>query len=710
MVMGRARSAAAVAVIGAALLASAVTASSSSATVSATVTPKDDLADGQPVTIAAKGFAPNISVGAAECSAAAVQSKGTEDCDLTTSKTGSADANGHASLSLRVKRTIVTPNGTVDCATATKPCIVAIANLSDYTDSFGVRINFDPNAPPVGPPAVTVAPNADLPDNQPVYVTASGFVQGEIVTVMECPAEHIDCPYSGPGFTSVQADADGNIATVLTVRRLIAAASEVYDCAEKPGDCVIVARTAGLAPGVAPLAFDSSIPLPPRPTLTVTPPDGLADRQTVTVTGEGFEPKANLTIGECVPNEDDIYPLCSEGTFQAVTTDDNGDFSLPIVVRRIISSYPGVLDPVSIDCATNPVPCAINANNYQEPTDQATAQLGFDSSLPLPPPPTAAVTPDDGLADRQIVTVTGSGFSPHAAVIVAECAGGTPGFSGCSQYSVRVVQANAHGHVSATLRVRRTFDAYTGGNGPTSVDCATATDPCQILVVNNTESTEVTRVPIGFDPDAPAFPGPSATVTPSTDLVDGQTVAVDGENLDPGNGAYVVQCAAGGTDALRCDTSQIGSAAVDDTGHATMSYAVKRTITAQTILVGPGIPKVPATGPDTVGDDTVDCASGAGACTLTLLFSGGSDSAVSVPLTFDSSVTTEPTSTSTTDPTTTVGDPTTSDAPTSTDQSSDELARTGASHTLDLMTVAGVLVLVGLALTLTAARRRRTSR
>jgi hypothetical protein len=375
-----------------------------------------------------------------------------------------------------------------------------------------------------------------------------------------------------------------------------------------------------------------------------------------------------------------------------------------------------------IDCATNPTPCEISVTNYQEPTEQATKSIAFDASLPLPPPPTATVTPSDGLADRQLVTVTGSGFSPNADVAIAECPSGTDLFANCSPYGWRGVRADANGDVSATLRVDRTLDVYTNSPTPTAVDCATSADPCEIVMGNSSDFLEVARTPVTFDPDATPLPGPSATVTPSTNLIDGQSVTIDGDGFTPGTQTLVVQCAAGGADAPHCDTTRIGLVEVDDSGHATATTTVNRIINVQTVSAVPAASATPIGAEDGAEDKegaTVDCASSPGACTLAVvILNGNGNEAAIVPLSFDPNGPGGPTGpnevTPPTDTTATTDPPVTDDQTTDDDSdevSSTELARTGATHTNDLTFLGVTLLFGGVALTLaTRARRRGTSR
>src|SRR4051812_27668173 len=157
------------------------------AAVTVTVDPSTGLADGQAVTITGMGFTPGASVGAAECSAAVAQSRSTSDCDLSNAPIVPADSSGTAVIHLRAKGSITTSNsGAVDCVNAAEPCIIGMGDTTDLMNSEktgGAPITFDPNAPPVPPPAVSLTPSDDLVDRQQVAVYATGFIPGEYVTI-----------------------------------------------------------------------------------------------------------------------------------------------------------------------------------------------------------------------------------------------------------------------------------------------------------------------------------------------------------------------------------------------------------------------------------------------------------------------------------------------------------------------------------------------
>ncbi|MEY2465049.1 MAG: hypothetical protein QOH64_3187 [Acidimicrobiaceae bacterium] len=523
--MKRARAAVMLAVLGVPLVFSVAAAPSAAAAVAVTVDPTTGLADGQAVTATGSGFGPNVTVGAAECSAAVGTSRSTSDCDLSTSRTTNTDASGAATIVLRAKRTITTASGTVDCVTATSPCIIGMADINDIASGSGMAITFDPNAPPAPPPTVDVNPDTGLVDLQQVAVTATGFIPGEGVQVVQCAASAINDCFPGPGGGYSQADPTGAVAVGITVRRAVYVHGTRLDCASAPGACVITAQASG--------------------------------------------------------------------------------------------------GPVG------------------------KAALGFDDSVPLPPPPTITATPHQGLADRQVIAVAGSGFTPHNQVVITQCEAGFSLNQGhCSFTIYRQAEVHADGSFASTTQVRRMLEAFDPATGqPLPIDCAITA--CVVSVIDGFDYTATAETPISFDPSAPPFPPPTATVTPSTGLVDDQVVAVTADGFAPGANVVIVQCKVGAIDASGCDVSALQSGNVDDNGHLQGDYHVKRILTFYAVSPVPPAPAEPVSGitppaaaafstaaPDAPVETTFDCASAPDACSLAVAFIGSTIEAASVTLSF----------------------------------------------------------------------------
>jgi len=145
-------------------------------------------------------------------------------------------------------------------------------------------------APASAAPAVTVTPNTDLVDAQPVSVSASGFSANASIAVIECTTgatTQDNCDLSTLLFTS--ADGAGDVSTNYNVFRVIqpASAPTALDCA--PSNCVLAVADISDQTQAAstPLSFDASIPPPPtlQITATVDQPGRFDHAGNATITG-----------------------------------------------------------------------------------------------------------------------------------------------------------------------------------------------------------------------------------------------------------------------------------------------------------------------------------------------------------------------------------------------------------------------------------------
>jgi len=520
-----------------------VTATRADAAVTVTVDPSTGLADGQPVTITGSGFTPGASVGAAECGAAVAQSHSTSDCDLSNAPIVQADSNGTAVIHIRAKATITTPNGgAIDCVTAAEPCIMGMGDTSDLSNpekQGGGPITFDPNAPPVPPPSVSLTPTGDLVDRQQVAVYATGFLPGEFVSILQCAAQNLDktpCSesfnYGGGG----QADPTGAVAFGLTVRRAVRVDNERFDCASAVGACVVVVQASGGPAGTAPLSFDPSVPLPPPPTLTVTPSDGLGDGDIVHVSGAGFTPNAPIALLQC-PSDSVVVFGCQSEYQRYLQADVNGAFTTAIKVDREQEVFGPTPEPTSVDCAESAGRCVVIAFDYNDDLDSASAPISFDPSKPPAPPPSATASPNSGLVDGQTVTITSDGFPPGAALFMVQCVAGSTDGSGCDLSHLTNVIVDDNGHSEAQYNVTRFITLgppvippptptsvvgapaaaafLTPAADPGTFDCASAPGACVLSLAFLGREIEFASVPLTFDASAPpatptsADPGPS---------------------------------------------------------------------------------------------------------------------------------------------------------------------------------------------------------
>ena len=158
-----------------------------------------------------------------------------------------------------------------------------------------------------------------------------------------------------------------------------------------------------------------------------------------------------------------------------------------------------------------------------------------------------SVTPDTGLGAVQTVAVAVSGAGANQTAGAAQCrAGGNPLGSGCAGISPSTTSSDGQGRFTVSLTVHRfiSVDPTPDGLG-TIVDCATAPGTCTVVAgtIDGTTGSQ----PLAFVPGPPPTPPTAAGVTasPTTGVVDGQTVTLQGSAFTPGAPVLVQLCATG---------------------------------------------------------------------------------------------------------------------------------------------------------------------
>lgn len=116
---------------------------------------------------------------------------------------------------------------------------------------------------------------------------------------------------------------------------------------------------------------------------------------------------------------------------------------------------------------------------------------------------------------------------------------------------------------------------------------------------------------------SPASAGPTITLTPDTDLVDGQVVEVVGTGFDPLQRLEIFQCRAAPVDENDCDTNVAFEFDADAAGVATFFLQIDARI-----YVGPD-------------QQEVDCRTAPGACVVGLGYVLDADEGLLAPLDFD---------------------------------------------------------------------------
>ena len=235
---------------------------------------------------------------------------------------------------------------------------------------------------------------------------------------------------------------------------------------------------------------------------------------------------------------------CDDATARVVTVNSDGSFvgrSMPLERRQVVSND---VTAASVDCAAAPGTCDVEVTgSLGAPSGSpARAPLTFDPKAPFVVA-SAHAAPATALRDMQFVTVTGTGFTPGAAVNLQECALPLTPLADCDGTNVDSVSAGYLGHFTSTFAVRRMLPGgFTTSGELETIDCAAKARRCG-LSVQGTASQAPASVPLTFDPkDAAVTPAISAS--PNTGLHDNQQIAVTLRGFTPGQTVQVSECSA----------------------------------------------------------------------------------------------------------------------------------------------------------------------
>ena len=341
------------------------------------------------------------------------------------------------------------------------------------------------------------------------------------------------------------------VAAAVAVLALVAGAVAVVATGDdESGDSVAVDMDPDAVEGtplqlLGPRDGMQSIRLP----VTVEPSVDLVDGHTVHVTATGFEPGESVGIVQCTSDSGPPtlagVDACMISPFTQATADAGGAIAGDYAVRRLLTvPYSG-----TVDCATAPDRCMIAVGAIANYDRSGVVRISF---VPTDEPyavPTVEVTPTTGLADRQMVHVSGSGYT-GSSIGLRVCSASPavcwqtgdpdldpPEVSESGEYEYNFgysLMVSSDGTIDGDVPVWR----FLPGPEPGSyVDCAVSA--CTLRI--DAERAPA-PVPLAFSGIEAAPTAPIVRVTPDANVRSGDVVVVEGTGIQ-GERVYLSLCA-----------------------------------------------------------------------------------------------------------------------------------------------------------------------
>jgi LPXTG-motif cell wall-anchored protein len=222
-----------------------------------TVEPDTDLVDGETVSVTGGGFPPDRGVSFYVC---ATGPSG-ESCEFTPNFAFVDESGAFTATDVRVWATIRTETGQIDCRAVAEGCtLVASAGSPSSPRAGRAALHFDPEAPLLPGPAITVEPSSGLPDDTTSTVSGKHFTPDGFVSVAVCAGGDISrCdPQSEASPTP---DAAGAFSLEISVAvEFNSWEDERVDCRAAPGCSVVAYDHERGRQAEAPLTFAAPVP------------------------------------------------------------------------------------------------------------------------------------------------------------------------------------------------------------------------------------------------------------------------------------------------------------------------------------------------------------------------------------------------------------------------------------------------------------------
>lgn len=349
--------------VGALLPATAARAAADIGTV--TVSPDTGLVDGSIVTVSTTGATPGLAVDVSLCDVG----RSLDDGCSRWLAFGVVDDSGSASWQVEVNPLITQVDETVtDCRVVACELVLTAWSSEDPVEpEVRVPVTFDPDGDLIPLPVAVALPSTDLVHHQTVNVTGSGFRSEDWVSIYQCH-DLSQCRYLADG----ESGADGAIDIDVQVRASLPGSfgGPLLDCRGTTATCQLMVVD-GRHRIWLDVQFDPTVPLPPPPTISVTPDHDLVDGQAVTVTASGFAPGADVEVSFCVRSGD-----CDMSWGSSFIVDSSGAFTYTEPVYGDIVMQGGVHP----DCRAEPW-CEVRVTDWFDGTYVA-APVSFGAASP----------------------------------------------------------------------------------------------------------------------------------------------------------------------------------------------------------------------------------------------------------------------------------------------------------------------------------------
>lgn len=270
------------------------------------VEPATGLVEGQSVSVSGRGFPAGVDVGVVMCTKEAGREhggRGVEACNISHVGRGTTGSDGNVTVPFTVRRLQTLDGQEIDCASEPGRCIVGMGMISDYDQSGGFAIDFDPSVPLPDPPSVDLSRTEGIVDGETVEIVATGFVPDSLAYVNQCGGE-LGCVETG--YVEAPVDSDGTLRASLRLWRAFGAYSETgprnIDCVVEECRVVVGGETVGgrEAPGVV-LTFDPSRGARTAPALRLLDDGPFAPGDTFRVEVTGMSNDAFVDLSVCTP-------------------------------------------------------------------------------------------------------------------------------------------------------------------------------------------------------------------------------------------------------------------------------------------------------------------------------------------------------------------------------------------------------------------------